>query len=194
MKPFVFTSLKHLLLALLLICSSKTPVLAVTLKELIDDPHLTPETFARHFSGFGFQLSEVVQRPEAFLASKKGDCDDYATLAADLLRSKGYTTRLVVVFMPKDIHVVCYVAETSSYLDYNCRDCPNPAIPCEGTLSDIADKVAKSFHASWHCVSEFTFKEGVRHFVFSDFPQVKKAPVSPKRFATADKAAALRTR
>ncbi len=52
-----------------------------------------------------------------FLASRSGDCDDPAMFVADLRREKGYSTRLVAVFMPHDVHVVCYVAETNSYLD-----------------------------------------------------------------------------
>lgn len=139
------------------------------MQELRDDSFLTPETFARHFADFKFKLLEQVQPPEQFLATKTGDCDDYATLAADILKSKGYHTKLVVVFMPKDIHVVCYVQEAKGYLDFNARVLTNPIIPCDGSLVDIAEKVAESFRSKWYCVSEFTFENGNRRFVYTDF-------------------------
>src|SRR4051794_15270885 len=92
---------------------------ALDVETLRRDPNLTPENFARYFQGFHFELNEKIQAPDVFLARETGDCDDYATLAADLLKERGYTTRLLVVFMPKNTHVVCYVEETKSYLDFN---------------------------------------------------------------------------
>jgi hypothetical protein len=164
----------NLVVTVLLLASALvTPSFAVTLQQLKNDTELTPERFARYFADFEFELGETVQAPEAFLATKKGDCDDYATLAADLLKARGYTTRLIVVFMPKDIHVVCYVEETKCFLDFNRRQMPITTVPCNTALEDIAEKVAGSFKSKWHCVSEFTFKNGVRHFVYTDFPQEK---------------------
>lgn len=163
---------------------------SVTLEELRADIGLTPERFASHFATFEFQLREKVQTPEAFLAAKNGDCDDYATLAADVLRQRGYTPKLVVVFMPKDIHVVCYIPETKSYLDFNARNSDKPAIPSNGGLDEIADEVAKSFGSTWHCVSEFTFQNGVRKVVQVDFPRAKPSAPSVAPHATEPKLAA----
>ena len=67
-----------------------------------------------------------------------------ATGIADVLREKGYSTRLVVVYMAGDTHVVCYVAETHSYLDYNCRKMASPLVKCGGALENIAAHVAES--------------------------------------------------
>jgi hypothetical protein len=145
----------------------------VTLQELRNDAHLTPERFATYFADFQFELHEKVQPPEVFLATKKGDCDDYAILAAEILKQKGYTTRLVVVFMAKDIHVVCYVEETKSFLDFNRRSLSPPTAASERSLNEIAEKVAQSFRSKWHCVSEFTYTKGARQFVYTDFPQEK---------------------
>jgi hypothetical protein len=145
------------------------PARAATLEQLRSDPNLTPERFASYFKDFTFQLLEKVQPPDVFLATRNGDCDDYATLAADVLKEKGYTTKLVVVFMPRDIHVVCYVAETRSYLDFNLRHGPVRTVPSDGSLQDIAEKVSQHFHATWYCASEFTFRNGTRHFVYTDF-------------------------
>ncbi len=143
---------------------------AITLAELRADAKLTPERLMKYFAGFKFELGRTVQKPEAFLAAQAGDCDDFATLAADLLREKGYTTRLVAVFMPREVHVVCYVKETNGYLDYNCRRKPSPLVKCDGQLSAIALSVARSFRAQWRSVSEFTMKaDGATNFVMTEF-------------------------
>jgi hypothetical protein len=142
---------------------------AVTLAELKADPNLTPERLMKQFADFKFEPGRDVRQPETFLASRAGDCDDFSTLAADLLREKGYSTKLVAVFMPKDVHVVCYVAETNSYLDYNRRKKAAPLVKCGGELTAIAAKVAQSFRAQWRSASEFTFKNGAKHFVWTAF-------------------------
>jgi hypothetical protein len=141
----------------------------ITLAELRADPKLTPERLMGYFADFKFALGCNVRGPDAFLASHSGDCDDFATLAADLLREKGYSTRLVVVFMPHDVHVVCYVAETNSYLDYNRRKQSSPLVKCDADLAAIAASVAQSFKSSWRSVSEFKFQKGARHFVSTVF-------------------------
>jgi hypothetical protein len=141
----------------------------VTLAELRADSTLTPERFIKSFADFKFELSRTVRKPEVFVESKIGDCDDFATLAAELLHQKGYTTRLVAVYLPKDVHVVCYVAETNSYLDYNCRKKVAPLVKCDGKLATIASCVAESFRTQWRSVSEFTFHNGIRRFVMTEF-------------------------
>lgn len=142
---------------------------AVTLAELRAEPNLTPERLMAHFANFKFELGRKVRPPETFLANQSGDCDDFATLAADLLREKGYSTRLVVVYMPHDVHVVCYVAETNSYLDYNRRKQASPLVKCKGELEAIAASVAQYFRCPWRSVAEFTFRNGARHFVSMAF-------------------------
>jgi len=142
---------------------------ALTLAELRAQSDLTPERFIRYFADFKFEPGRTVRNPEAFLKNQSGDCDDFAILAADVLREKGYTTRLVAVFMPEAVHVVCYVAETNSYLDYNCRKKASPLVKCEAGLSAMAASVSKSFRAQWRSVSEFTMEKGVRRFVLTEF-------------------------
>ncbi|MDX1953734.1 MAG: transglutaminase-like domain-containing protein [Verrucomicrobiota bacterium] len=130
----------------------------ITLEELRNDQQLTPERFASQFASFAFVFRAEVQTPELFLSTRAGDCDDYSTLAAVILREKGYTPRLISVRMKKEIHVVCYIEETKSYLDYNLRAQEIRMVPCEPDLGAIANKVAKSFKSSWRSVSEFTFE------------------------------------
>jgi hypothetical protein len=142
---------------------------AATLAELRADPNLTPDRLMAHFADFKFELSRQVRQPESFLASRSGDCDEFATPAADLLREKGYSTRLVVVYLPHDVHVVCYVAETSSYLDYNRRKQASPLVKCDRDLASIAASVARSFRSPWRSVSEFTFCNGAKRFVATAF-------------------------
>ena len=151
------------------LCLPDRTFAAVTLAELRAEPGLTPERFMKHFADFKFTLGREVRKPEAFLKNQSGDCDDFATLAAEILRERGYTTRLVVVFMPHDVHVVCHVAETNSYLDYNCRKLPSPLVKCDWDLAAIANRVAASFRTQWRSASEYTFQNGLRQFVSTEF-------------------------
>ena len=132
----------------------------LSLDQLVNEPNLTPEQFMHHFADFKFCLGDAVRKPETFLANKAGDCDDFATLAADILARKGYTTRLVVIHMQRDIHVVCYVNEIKGFLDYNHRQDKAPIIPSNGTLSDIGRKVAADFRSDWRTASEFVYLDG----------------------------------
>jgi len=160
-----------LALGLLLLWPSSPPhrAMGLTLADLRDDPDLTPERFMRYFADFKFELGRDVRDPETFLARRAGDCDDFATLAARLLREKGYTTKLVVVFMPKDVHVVCYVSEARGYLDFNCRKNAKPLVFCDSGLATIATCVSDSFRTRWRTVSEFVYDKGARHFVSTEF-------------------------
>lgn len=142
---------------------------ALTLSELQTNSALTPERLMRYFANFDFELGQTVRKPEVFLRRQAGDCDDFATLAADLLRQKGYTTRLVAVFMPGKVHVVCYVAELKCYLDYNRRKETEPLVKCDGTLASIGASVAASFHSDWRSVSEYTFRDGATDFLMTEF-------------------------
>lgn len=143
---------------------------AATADELRKGPKLTPEKFAAHFSDFKFEFLEEVQTYDTFLARKSGDCDDYATLAAYVLRAHGYTPRLVAVRMKGETHVVCYIEETKSYLDYNLRKEGKKSVPSNGTTTDIAKKVAKSFNRDWLACYEFTFSGGVKRLVNNIIP------------------------
>jgi hypothetical protein len=144
----------------LLIWLNAPALLALTLEELRATHQLTPARFARQFANFKFERHDQVQAPQMFLAHQAGDCDDYATLAAEVLREKGYTTRLVSVRMAEDIHVVCYIEETRCYLDFNNRIYLVKTVSSDGSLKDIANKVAKSFDTRWFSASEFTFRDG----------------------------------
>ena len=165
----IFVPLRVLLATVFLMVAGQS-ARALSLTELRADSKLTPERLIKQFADFKFELSRTVRKPEVFLATQSGDCDDFATLAAELLREKGYTTRLVVIYMPEAVHVVCYVQESNCYLDYNCRKQAAPLVKCDGDLSAIAGSVAKSFHSSWRSVSEFTCEpDGTRHFVSTEF-------------------------
>jgi hypothetical protein len=140
---------------------------ALTVDELRKLPKLTPETFAAYFSDFEFKFHSEVQNHDTFLATKSGDCDDYSTLAADILGRNGYTTRLIAVRMKGETHVVCYVNETKSYLDYNYRKDDKKTIPCSSSIKEIARKVAQSFNRDWVATYQFTFSQGVKRLVQS---------------------------
>ncbi|HEX5220553.1 MAG TPA: hypothetical protein VFZ59_13365 [Verrucomicrobiae bacterium] len=135
---------------------------AVTLEQLRQEQDLTPDRLIRYFRDFKFQLGEKVQPPEIFLAAQSGDCDDFASLAADILREKKYTTRLIAVFMDGQTHVICYVEEIKGYLDYNHRQDLTAVQATTGDLEDMADKVAAFFRLPWRSVGEVTYQAGER--------------------------------
>jgi hypothetical protein len=159
--PTIFTS-KLIAPFILLFCLFSS--LGVTLNQLQATPDLTPETFGTLFHGFEFKYAGEVQTPEHFLATRSGDCDDFSTLAASVLKEKGYTTRLIAIRMPKIVHVVCYVEQNHAYLDYNLRD-SRPLVPCGSEISEIAASVAKYYALPWSSASEFTWDGHVKRLV-----------------------------
>ena len=135
------------------------------LAELRRQSDLTPETLIRHFAAFSYELGDTIQDPERFLRRKRGDCDDFARLAALLLTERGYKARIVVVMMEGETHVVCHVPEAGGFLDFNHRQQAQLVSRCAGTLESIADKVAAEFHSTWRMVSEVRYEKGRRIFV-----------------------------
>ncbi len=138
---------------------------AITVNELKKIPKLTPQQFASYFSDFEYKFHAEVQDHDVFLATKSGDCDDYATLAADVLARNGYTTQLIAVRMKGETHVVCYIAETKSYLDYNYRKEESKLVSSSRSITEIAKKVADSFNRNWIATYQFTFSKGVKRLV-----------------------------
>jgi len=131
---------------------------AVTLQQLVQDAKLTPKKYAGYFSDFKYRQQADIQAWDLFLLSKSGDCDDYAILADEVLKPKGYTTRLISVRMPGALpHVVCYIREEKGYLDFNNRTYMIKIEKCGESLRAIAAKVAKSFEANWTSAVEFTY-------------------------------------
>ena len=153
----------QLLAGLLFVTSAQ----ALTVEQIRTMPDLTPDKFASLFSDFKFRFHEEVQDFQTFLTTKSGDCDDYATLAADVLSQHGYTPRLIAVRMKGETHVVCYIEETGSYLDYNSRKDTKKLVAANHVLTDIARSVANSFSKDWIATYEFTFskKEKVKRLV-----------------------------
>src|SRR5665213_888568 len=132
---------------------------AITMEELRALPHLTPVEFARYFADFEFKFHPEVQPHNQFLSHRSGDCDDYATVAADALARHGYTPRMIAIRMKGETHVVCYIEETHSYLDYNTRKDANPLVPCSPDITAIARNVAQGFGRDWVATYEFTYEE-----------------------------------
>ena len=132
---------------------------ALTMRQLKDTPNLTPEQFAHQFADFEFKFHAEVQDHDVFLRTKSGDCDDFATVAAEVLAKKGYTPRMIAVRMKGETHVICYIEETHSYLDYNTRKETRPLVPCSPDITAIAHKVALSFGRDWVATYEFTYNE-----------------------------------
>jgi hypothetical protein len=157
-------SLCVVLLAGVLVASLAGAAPSLTVDQLRQDPLLTPERFISYFSDFEFKLGQTRQAPEVFLASKAGDCDDFACLADEILREKKYTTRLIAVFMHEQTHVVCYVEEIHGYLDFNRRKESCAVQPAGAKIEEVAEQVAAYFRTNWLYASEFTFQTNAPRF------------------------------
>ena len=159
--------LRLLSLAATLCAGAPVRLDAVTLAELAGDTRLTPKRFAAQFEKFEYEFNPLILPPEEFLASQRGDCDDYAVLADYVLKPKGFATRIIHVrLVGRVAHAVCYVAQSGAYLDYNTRKYFLNLQGCGGRLREIANKVADSFDGNWTSVSEFTYDYGAekKHF------------------------------
>lgn len=139
---------------------------------------LTPEKLIRLFAGFAFELSAQPQDAETFLQRKRGDCDDFASLASRLLTGRGYKTKLVTVMMERQTHVVCYVEEVQGYLDFNHRTNAHPVIQSDGSLENIAHKVADDFRSPWQTASEFRYENDRPVYLETVFPPALLLPAA----------------
>jgi hypothetical protein len=178
-----------------LLCAA-AEVSAGQLNNLLSQKDLTPERLARSFADFAFELCPQVQEPETFLQRKRGDCADFANLASMVLSQRGYTTKLVVVMMSQQTHVVCYVDEVGGFLDYNHRADSHPIIASDGSLEDIAGKVAGDFRSLWRMASVFRYRSGSPVFLDTVFatgssadslaarPAARNRATKPARAAT----------
>jgi transglutaminase-like putative cysteine protease len=158
------------------------------MRELRGMHNLTPENFERLFAGFQFKFHPEVQPHDQFLRTKSGDCDDFATVAAEILGSKGYTPRMIAIRMKGETHVVCYIEEAGGYLDYNTRKDQNPLVPCSPEITAIATKVAAGFRRDWVATYEFTYdpQADVKHLVNNILPNPDIADMAKTAGTTAD--------
>ena len=164
---------------------------AGALSALAGQADLTPEKLIRSFAEFTFELSAQPQDAETFLQRRRGDCDDFAILASRLLTERGYQTKLVAVMMAQETHVVCYVKEAGGFLDFNHRADAHPIMASDGSLEDVAEKVAHDFRARWQMASEFRCENKVPVYLDSVFAS---ATASKKKAAVVIPVAQLKSR
>lgn len=107
--------------------------------------------------GFHYELAAQVQEPRRFLERGRGDCDDFARWAAEVLAGAGYRPRLVMVRMAREAHVVCYLPELTGYLDFNRRAEADPLVSVAPSLERVAARVARDFGGPWIEAAEVRF-------------------------------------
>ena len=159
--------------------------LAVTHSMLLGDPKMNAKHFADYFAGFRYEFHPEIQPVDEFLGSERGDCDDYAVLADEVLRHRQFTTTLVHIRLAGMVaHAVCYVEQDRAYLDYNNRNVFFTLSRCRASLREIAEKVADSLETNWTSVSAFTYsydtgeKQMVRTVAKIDPPGPDDLPVT----------------
>lgn len=136
---------------------------AVTLNQLLDDSRLNAKKYASYFGDFVYEFNNSIQPPDVFLERERGDCDDYAVLADFVLKKHGLQTRLIHIRLAGRVaHAVCYVNESSAYLDYNNRKVFFTLARSGPEIRDIAEKVAQSLEVNWTTASEFNYSYETR--------------------------------
>lgn len=132
--------------------------MAVTHAQLLGDPDMNARRYANYFRDFKYYLCYEVQAVDSFLRTQRGDCDDYAILADEVLKRRNLRTVLVHIRLAGMIaHAVCYVEPDKAYLDYNNRNVFFTLSRCRPSLRAIAEKVADSLEANWTSASVFTY-------------------------------------
>lgn len=87
----------------------------------------------------------------------------YPILADKVLKTKGYTTRLVVIRQPGDtIHDVCHVAQEQGYIECSDREYVLTLQRSGSTIREIANTYSDSVLMNWTTASEFIFTNGMR--------------------------------
>ena len=122
------------------------------LNDLLNQKDLTPESLARGFADFTFELAS----PDAgaggvFTAQMRRLRGLSPIWRPPSWHRRGYTTKLVVVMMSTQTHVVCYVKEAGGFLDYNHRARLASHYHLRRFVGRIAGKVAGDFrsHGGW---------------------------------------------
>ena len=156
------------------------PLAAFTLSELVLDSKMTPKKFAGKFEDFEYEFSREIQPPSVFLSTKRGDCDDYATLADTVLRRKGFDTHLIQIRLAGQVdHAVCYVTQSTAYLDYNNRAVFLTLARSGASIREIATKVAASLNLNWTSAFEFTY-DGDKKEVIATVVKTEPPASDPK--------------
>jgi hypothetical protein len=114
---------------------------------------------------------------------------DYAILADQVLKPKGYPTRLIAVRMPGLAYqAVCYVTPEKAYLQYDERTYYMNLEGSGPTIREIATRVSSSLKENWTSASEFTYTDGVKQMlatvVKTDPPESDPAPGTTGRRIT----------
>jgi len=87
---------------------------------------------------------------------------DYPIVADLVLRSRGYSTRLITIRMPGIVgFTVCYVTQASSYIVCNMEANIFELVPSGSKIREIATTVAESLKLNWTSATEFEFTNGV---------------------------------
>ena len=86
---------------------------------------------------------------------------DYVILAGEVLPTKGYSSRLILVNMPGLTDDGCYVTQSSSFIHYSQTNTALQLISSGSTIRQIASTLANYLNLDWTTASEFTYSNGM---------------------------------
>ena len=89
--------------------------LAGQLKSPDDIAHFIWRNFSFETDRTQFGQDDYWQTPEELLASGKGDCEDFARFASELLKMKGQTSFLLSIYGDRFSHTVCVFKKNGKF-------------------------------------------------------------------------------
>ncbi len=98
---------------------SQSPLSLQTLSAELTSPEKIARYLWRNFayekdqSQFGTE--EYWQSADQFLSNRKGDCEDFALLASELLKQSGRTAFIVNIYGSRYAHTICIYIENGKY-------------------------------------------------------------------------------
>lgn len=98
---------------------SQSPLSLQTLSLELNSPEKIARYLWRHFAyekdQTQFGSEEYWQSAEEFLANKKGDCEDFALLASELIKKTGRTAFILNIYGSRYAHTICVYIEDGRY-------------------------------------------------------------------------------
>ncbi len=85
-----------------------------------------------------FGREDYRQSPEEFLSNKRGDCEDFANMAYQLLRLNGFEAFLMNIYGDRFAHTVCIFKENGKYRAIDGSDLKQ--IPAKD-LNELANQI-----------------------------------------------------
>ena len=110
-----------------------------------DVAHFLWKNFIFETDQHQFGQEEHWQTAEEFLINRKGDCEDFALLASELLRMKGIPSFLLNIYGDGTGHTVCVFKQNGKYRAFNGSQMTSEAAHLKQLITEINPFWKKAF-------------------------------------------------